>query len=470
MLSFLDWFEAVRYRWRLVAFMVALFAVLAILFIIVAPKTYTASASLLLDTRGPDPLKDEGEKNTSDNNIRSMMATQADLVRSPTVAARAAALAGITKDPAYIAKWRRETDGRTPYADWLSIETLESLEVTPGKDTNILLINANARTPQLAARLASAFAEASVSSQYRLRTEPAKAYANWLSTRLSAARGSVVEAQNSLSNFVKLTGITNGGDLSSEGQQMADVATQLASAEARAAAARQSSFSGAQSRGDAERSETIQQIRQQVAEKTGKLADLQAHFGPDYPDVRRTQAEVSTLRSQLNTEIASATSAFGAAREAQASAERQAASASESRLRSLTSEQRSRVQSMGTNLAQYSRLRNEFEGAQRNYNDLNQRLSRMRLQGNVPQTEVQVLDTAGVPLFPSSPKAGLTFALSILLGALIGAAWAIYLEFRNPRVRSWAGVERMLGVQVVGRVALPDRGGNRLMLLESGAR
>lgn len=469
MLSFLDWFDAIRYRWRLVAMVTAILAGLAVLFIAIAPKSYTASASLLLDTRGPDPLK-EGTEGTSENNSRAMMATQADLVRSPTVAARVAASTGLIRDPEYLAEWESVTGRRIPFADWLNAELLENLEVTPGKDTNVLLINAKARDPERAAALASGFAEASVASSYRLRTEPAKAYANWLATRVGASRGNVVQAQNALSNFVKATGITNGGDLSSEGQQMAEVATQLASAEARAAAARQSAFSGAQGRGDAERSVTIQQLRQQVAEKSGKLADLQALFGPEYPDVRRTQAEVATLQSRLNSEVASATTAFSSAREAQASAERQAAAASESRLRALSGEQRSRVLAMGGNLAEYSRLRNEFEGAQRNYNDLNQRLARMRLQGNVPQTEVQVLDKASVPLFPSSPKAGLTLALSILLGALLGAAAAVFLEFRNPRVRSWAGIERMLGVQVVGRVALPDGSARGPLLLTSGAQ
>lgn len=455
--SYLDWIEAVRFRWKLVALSTGVLALLALLYLALSPRTYTAQSSLLVDTQQADPISEEGGRPDS-NATRQIMATQADLIRSPTVAGQAAVLAGLDKDPRYVAQWREETGGRTPYGDWLTARLLGSLSVAPGKDTNILVISAKAGDPTEAARLANGFAKASVASQYKLRTEPAKAYASWLEKRMAEARGQVAERQRTLSDFVRRTGLSTGEDLGSEGSQMADMAAQLASAEARAAGARQSSFSGAQSRGDVERSSTIQNIRQQVAEKNGRLAELQAVFGPDYPDVQRTRAEVATLQSQLSKELSNASSAFSAAREAEAAAERQAASASEARLRALTAQQRARLESKGVNVAQYTTLKNEFDAAQRNYNTLNERLSRMRLQSAVPLTEVQVLDSASRFLASSSPNPRTTLALALLLGAIIGSLAAIILEYLNPRVRSWGGVERLLGVPVVGRLSLPKPG------------
>lgn len=456
--SLLDWIEAVRFRWKLVALTTALLTLFALVYLALSPKSYTAQASLIIDTEQPDPLDDQ-EKQA---NYRSMIATQADLVRSPRVAAEAALLAGLHKDPRYISEWRMQTGGRTPYAEWLKARMLSTLQVVPGKDTNILLILTTAADPTDAARLANGFAEAAVESRYRLRTEPAKSYASWLEGRMEAARDSVLERQRALSEFVQKTGLAQGENLSAQGAQVADMAGQLASAEAAAAAARQSDFAEAQSRGDVERSATIQQLRQQVAARSAKLAELEAVFGPEYPDVQRTRAELSTLESRLNSELANARSAFAASRQAEAAAAQQATAAAEQRLRALTSEQRERMQSMGVNVAQYSTLRNEFEAAQRSYNDLNQRLTAMRLQSAVPQTQVQVLDEASPFLVFSSPNARMTLAIAILLGLVLGAVAAIILEFLNPRVRSWGGVERLLGVQVIGRVELPKYGPHRV--------
>lgn len=474
-LSFYDWIDAVRYRWKLVALATALLTVLGLLYIMITPRTYSATSSLLLDTGTENPLSDDASGGGGQDN-RAVIATQADLIRSPHVAGNAALVSGIARDPAYIARWREETGERQPYQDWLREQMQASLTVVPGRDTNVLLISASAREPEDAARIANGFAKASVESQYRLRTEPAKAYASWLENKLRGARGDVVAKQNELAAFTRATGIVADGDLSSEGSAMADMSSQAAAAEARAAAARQSSFEGAQARGDAERSETVQRLRAQVAERSGKLAELEAVFGPEYPDVQRTRAEVNTLQSRLNSELSNATGAFSGARSAERAAERAAAAASEARLRNLANQQRSRIANQSGNLAQFQRLRNEFEAAQRTFNDLNQRLTRMRLQSAVPLTEVQVLDTASAPLVPSSPNVPLTLALAILLGALIGAAAAIWLEYRDPRVRSRGGVERLLGAPVIGRIALPvgqrtiaNRNGEGPLLLEGRA-
>ena len=464
MLSFADWIEAVRFRWKLVAFVTISLTVLALLYVVVAPRSYLATSSLLLDTRGPDPMRDDKSEDSKEN-VRAMIATQADLIRSPSVSDLAASNAGVVRDPQFLARWKKETDGDKPYAGWLRERMLKSLDVVPGKDSNILLIQVKSKDPAEAARVANGYATASVASQYRLRTEPAKNYAIWLEKKLASAKTSVIESQNALSAFVRATGITNDGDMSAEGTQMAQVATQLATAEARAAGARQSTFAGAQSRGDAEKSISIQELRKQVAVTSGTLSNMRSTFGPDYPDVKRTQAELATLQSQLNAQLSSTTGAFGAARSGEADAERQAAGASESRLRSLASEQRSRVEKMGVNLAEYGRLKNEFVVSQKNFNDLNDRLARMRLQGSVPQTEVQVLDRASAPLEPIWPKPGLVVALAILLGLILGAIWAIVLEALDPRVRSWSGLERLLGAPVVGTLSLPKDG---ILLLEGG--
>jgi uncharacterized protein involved in exopolysaccharide biosynthesis len=465
MLSYADWLDAIHYRWKLVAWVTAGFAVLALLYLAVAPRVYAADAALLLDSHAPNPFTDD--KNDDQANNRAAIATQADLIRSPQVADRAASLSGLSRSPRYIAKWRWSTEGDKPFQLWLRERLLGALTVEPGKDTNVLKIRVRARDAAEAAAIANGFARGSVTSQHRLRIEPAKAYANWLTSRMDAARTRVIEAQQALSNFVRATGITNDGDLSAEGTQMAEVATQLAVAEGRAAAARQSGFTAPQSKGDAERSVTIQELRKAVSEKAGRLADLQAVFGPEYPDVQRTQSELNALQQRLTAEVSAATKAFGAARDAQSAAQRAATSATESRLRALSDQQRTRMEAMGYSLAEYSRLKNEFAGAQHNYNDLNQRLARMRLQSTLPRTEVQVLDLADIPLEPEWPKAGLVLLLALALGFILGGAAAIILEAMNPRVRNWLAIQRTLGVQVIGPLTLPKSSKREPFLIEA---
>jgi uncharacterized protein involved in exopolysaccharide biosynthesis len=460
-LSFVDWLEAVRYRWKLVAAVTAALLAVGALYIIFSPRVYQASSRLLVDVNAPSPV-DKEDRNTGD--VTRVLTTQADIVRTPAVAAVAAQLSGLTSQPAYINAWQKSTGGSIPLPNFVGAQLLKTLTVQPKRDTNVLLISADSSNPKVAAAVANSFAQAAVNAQYRLRTEPAKAYAAWLETRLLSARGEVRSAQDKLSNFVRATGITNDGDLSSEGSQMAEVETQLAAAQAKAAAAQQDSFAGTQGVADAERSDTVQRLRQQVAESRGKVAELEAVFGSQYPEVTRNRAQLQTLQSQLNSELSQARSAFTASRSADAAAERAAARASEARLRAVASQQRSKMMGMGTNLAQYSTLKNEFDAAKKSFNDINDRLVKMRLQGAVPETEVKIVDVATPPLLPSSPKTGLVLGICALLGLMLGAIAAIIQEALDPRVRGRRALERQLGVRVIGHVASPALMSPRLLL------
>ena len=433
----------------------------AALYVLLAPRVYEASARMLVDSSAPSPIDEGGSE--GEQNSRVVMSTQADIIRTPAVAAGAAQVSGLSREPAFVRAWQENSDGKTPVELWVGSQLLKSISVEPKRDTNVLLINARSSDPQLAARIANGFAQSALNTQYRLRTEPAKVYAAWLEKRLEGARLEVREAQDKLSTFAQQTGITDG-DLSAEGAQMADVATQLAAAEAKAAAARQTGFTGAQSVADAERSEVVQRLRQQVAESSGKVAELESVYGPEYPEVKRTRAELATLRSQLNAESANARAAFAAARAAEAAAERAATSASESTLRSVAGEQRSRLSSMGSNLAKYSTLRNEFDAAKKSFNDINERLLKMRLQGNIPETEVKIVDVAAPPRLPSSPRVGLILLLSLLAGLILGSLAAIILESLDPRIRSRATIERLLGVRVIGQLPLTGPAAARPLL------
>ena len=191
---------------------------------------------------------------------------------------------------------------------------------------------------------------------------------------------------------------------------------------------------------------------------------MRATFGPEYPEVKSAQAELTELRSHLDRAVSTTTSAFSQARSAQAASEREAASASENRLQRLASRQRERVASISANLAQYQRLKNEFTAKQRNFTDLYDRFERMKLQGSVPQTEIQILDLASAPLLPVAPRPLVVLVLALMLGFILSALVAILLESMHPRVRGLAQLERLFGVPMLGTLTLPKSGGQMLLL------
>ena len=90
----------------------------------------------------------------------------------------------------------------------------------------------------------------------------------------------------------------------------------------------------------------------------------------------------------------------------------------------------------------------------------------MRLQGSIPQTDVQVLSLAATPMEPNWPKPPLVLFLAVLGGIMLGGIAAIVLESLRPRVRSLAGVERMLGVDVIGSLSFRPTNATGPLLLQ----
>ena len=74
------------------------------------PKQYTAETSLLLDVK-TDPLVATLMPSQAG---ASFIATQVEIIRSERVAGRVVKMLGLAQNPAAVAQWREETEGRIP--------------------------------------------------------------------------------------------------------------------------------------------------------------------------------------------------------------------------------------------------------------------------------------------------------------------------------------------------------------------
>ena len=72
--------------------------------------------------------------------------------------------------------------------------------------------------------------------------------------------------------------------------------------------------------------------------------------------------------------------------------------------------------------------------------------------------EVEVLDTAQVPVNPSGPNRILYVAVGILLGGMLGVGYVLLIEFMDKHIRSPKDIEQFLGLKVLGTIPDYDMG------------
>jgi capsular polysaccharide biosynthesis protein len=97
-------------------------------------------------------------------------------------------------------------------------------------------------------------------------------------------------------------------------------------------------------------------------------------------------------------------------------------------------------------------LSREVESAQGAYDAVLQRASQVRLESQLEQTSVAVLDRAAVPGRPAPPGLVVSIVLAAVFGAMFGAALALLLEMLDRRVRVGDELTRLAGLEVLAEV------------------
>ena len=439
-----DLIAALQARWKQQLAVLLLVLGLVAVWTALSTKQYTGIATLLFDDQATDPT--DALANTGRPfDMAQMINTQADIIKSDGVARSVIETERL--EPQAEALFGRQP-ANTDRMAWMVASLLKNLTVEPGRSSNTLSINYESPDPVMAARIANAFATAYSGAQLALRVDPAKTYTKWFEDRTRDVRDKLEAAQTALGAFQQAHGFTDEGTMAGDSSRLSELSGQLAQAEANAADVRSRAGTQAAYSSDVQQTQVIQQLRAAVSGQTAKIADMATTLGPRHPQYVAAESELAALRARLAEET----------RQAQASlnVERAAAERRRAELQGLVDAQRGRMVQQATARNQMLVLQRDVESARTAYDNVTQRLSAMRLQSELPRTNVRQLDRAPVPLVPTSPNVRLRLLLGLVFGLIVAVALAGWLEWMRPRTRSADGIRDATGANMVETVDFRD--------------
>lgn len=438
-----DYLEALRSRWRLVALTVLTVLAGVAVWTWTSPRKYSAAATLLFDTSQADPV---ASKNGAPRG-QSSLGTQADIIRSTFVAQRVVRNLGLDRKPGVVRQYRASGKTSIPIAEWLGrrIASPSALQILPTRNTNVLAVTYNSPDPAVAARFATAFAEAYIQTQLQLRIDPARVYSQWFETQIGDARRRLEAAQARLTSFQQARGLTGAGRFDVEQANLSALSSQLTAAQADAADARARAGSNVSQSSGAQQTAVVQGLDGQISSKSAELQQLRQSLGPRHPTIVAAQAELGELRARRAQAVGTAVSAI------QTTAA--AAQARESGLSALVAAQRERVLRLSGAQDQMAVLQRDVDSARAGYDAVTNRLNEVRLQSEIPQTNVSLLDRAIEPTLPSSPNVSMRLLLGLLVGIFGGVGLVLLLEWFNPRIRTVAGLTASTRLPVLADLA-----------------
>jgi len=438
-------------RKRLILSTLLVTVLLALGWSLVQQKTYTATASVLLNYKGVDPLTG---LTMPGQLMPGYMATQMDIIGSKNVALRVVDSLRLASSPAVVRQFQEATEGKGTVRDWLADLLLKKLQIMPSRESSVVEISFDGADPAFAAAVANAFAGEYQKATVQLKTEPAKNASTYFNEQTRQLRDNVEAAQARLSKYQQEKGIVSldNNRVDVELSRLNDLSAQLVVAQAAAmeANSREQAAGGNGAAGsainspDVANNALIQNLRVTLASAEAKLAEAGSRYGRNHPQYQSASAEVAKLRSELGSAVGTVTRSVGA----NADVLRQR----EAELRTELAAQKTRVLELNRTRDELGVMLKDLDSAQRAYDSASERFSQTRIEAQSEQSDISVLNPATAPLEPSGPRVLLNTLVSILLGTILGVGLALMLELLNRPVRSSSDVRDMLGIPVLGAI------------------
>lgn len=428
-----------RYKIALLVLLVTVTTSLGVSLLL--PKQFTTSAAVVIDVKAPDMV--------SGMILQGMMApgymaTQVDIINSDRVAKTVVKMLKMDQSAIIQKQWKEATKGEGQLIDWLANLLQKDLDVKPARESTVININYTAADPDFATAVANAFAQAYINVNLDLQVAPARQYATFFDDQTKEARAKLEKAQQALSDYQQIYGITSADErMDFETAKLNETSSQLTGI--------QGQTTDSQSKRLNVKTDTVAEVMQSplinglkadIARLESRLKESNVNLGKNHPQTQRYEAELNSLRAQLEGETQKITSSIETSYQIGRAREKQLLDALE--------KQKKRVLKLNKQRDELNVLRRDIESAQRSFELVSQRASQTNIASQTNQTNIAVLNPATLPTTPSKPRVLLNTLISIFLGTLLGVGLALILELKERKVRSAHDLFDALDLPVLG--------------------
>ncbi len=418
------------------------------------PKKYTATATVLVDFKTPDPIT-----GALLPMIPGSMATQIDIIKSHRVALEVVRGLKLAQSPGAREQFMAATEGRGTIEDYLAELIAHGLDAEPGRESTVIDINYSGADPRFAMALANAFAQAYIDTNISLKAEPARQLAAWFDDRSKTLRENLDRAQAKLSEYQKKEGLVAADErLDVENTRLAELSTQATMLQAQSSDTENKLRQVKEflARGapldtlpEVLANPFIQGLKTEILKGEANLKQLSQSLGTNHPGYQRAQVENESLRARLNEEIRKVTDGLENAHRVNLQKLSDA--------RGALAAQKARLLGSKGDRDELNVLLREVETAQKAYDLAMSRYQQSSLESQANQTNVVLLNAAVEPITHSSPKTFRNLVIAAFLGTLLGIGLAFMLETIDAKIRTNEDAQEALGAALLGSMVSSAR-------------
>ena len=454
-----------NWRWLILG-AAAIGLVIAIVATLLTTPTYRSWVTLEVNPPTVEIMDEQTrDRSSTAGSNWDFVATQVGLLSSRSIAERAAQDLNLANNRDFVG-----SEGDT--ASRLKIATdkiVNSLDVEPPEEGQLIKFSFVAESPQLAAAIANQIGESFINSNLQRRYD-ASAYArNFLERQIAKTRTDLEKSERQLVAYAQQQGIINtsvgedgkstGDGGSPEADSLMALNRALADATARRVAT-EGAYRSAGLAGALDATQNTQGLRQARASLEAEYQEKRTLMKPEHPDMLSLRSRIEELDKQISREGAAAAGGRASALQA----EYRGALAAERALEGRVAALKGSVLNLRGRSIQYTILQREVDTNRSLYDALLQRYKEVGVAGGIGTSPVSIVDRAELPGGPYKPNLLFNLLLGLGLGLGAGLAAAVALEYLYDTIKTRDDVRNKLGLACLG--AIPKTAGQESFIEE----
>ena len=462
------WRVIVKRKWVVISFVGALVFFTGVFSFKATPK-YKAKATLMIEEEASKILSIEDEFGYRQRfaDLR-FFNTQLKLLQSKSLVERVARKMDLLSHPLFIKAAGNNNNDQdekkkiphNPYAK-VSQALLDSLEVSPVRETKLVEVSFTSPDPVFAADLVNTLTEEFVDFYIEKRYQTTRQASEFLARQIEDLKNRLATKEQELQKYSQEKDLFFLNEQESTAlSQFSDLNNAFTQAQIERVRAeanyRELSNLKVDTLPQFLNNKVLEDLRTEYIRLKNEYDEKSKVFKPEYPDMLKLKAKMESMRIQLEEEIGKAVKA--------AELEYRAALKKEESLKELLDQQKNAVAQMNSNAIIYNSLKIEVENMRKLLNSLEERqketLVSTRL-GELKTSNISIIDRAEPPTSPVSPKKKLNLLLALIIGLFGGVGLCFVLEYLDNTVKGPEDAEKLTGIASLGIVPFLPPGGLR---------
>jgi polysaccharide biosynthesis transport protein len=403
-----------------------------------ATPLYRSTVMIQVNVDGAQvlPYRDAADFVIGTSNYESVLRTQEQILRGPTLVARVS-----------------QRLNSEPKQSQSSIE-VAPLEIKRIENSQLFQASYLAPSPELAAKVVNLFAEEYIKQQFENRQTAREKARQALERELAALEKRVQISEKELAGYARNNNIMSldpgQGEpvqkkLAALDQQVTEVEAELATSKSRLQSLQNASIKDFPEK---LATQVVQNLTSTVLQLEHELTTMRATFGENWPAVIQKRNEIALVREQLTRQKSAV---LAQARE-QAQLDLQAVETKHRIMSTSLAEQKGLVNHFHDASIQYNILRREVETNRKLYEGLLERLKQSGVMAGLEFGNIQVPEPGRPDYKIDSPKIWWNLGLASILGLSLGVCVAFLLDFWDSSISTLTEAEQLAVLPVLGSV------------------